>query len=325
MTSPVSRLGRRWTGGGGAVTATLLFLAMFAIYAAYEPSALSAFGIGNLLNNGVVLALASAGLTLVVLAGELDLSGSGVIAIANVVVATTSAGHLGSAGSFAVVLGLGAVVGLLNGWLVAELGLQSLAVTIGSLIICQGVALIILPAPGGEVAESIASNLTGDIYGLPVAAVILIGAALLWLLLKRMRRGIAIYAVGADASAARLSGLDVRATKLFAFVLAGLCYAAAGYVYSAEIGSGDPRVSDSFLLFMFASVAIGGTSLTGGRGGILGTLVGAGILTVMQKMLFALGVAEFYTNIFNGVIMIVAIFFGQLGPLLARLRRRKLA
>ena len=84
-------------------------------------------------------------------------------------------------------------------------------------------------------------------------------------------------------------------------------------------------MSDSFLLFMFASVAIGGTSLTGGRGGILGTLVGAGILTVMQKMLFALGAAEFYTNIFNGVIMIVAIFFGQLGPLLAGLRRRKLA
>ena len=83
-------------------------------------------------------------------------------------------------------------------------------------------------------------------------------------------------------------------------------------MFSAEIGSGDPRVSDSFLLFMYAAVAIGGTSLSGGRGGVLGTLVGAGILTVMQKMLFALGVAEFYTNIFNGLIMIVAIFFGQL-------------
>ena len=80
---------------------------------------------------------------------------------------------------------------------------------------------------------------------------------------------------------------------------------------SAQTGSGDPRASNTFLLYMYASVAIGGTSLIGGRGGVFGTLVGAGILTVMQKMLFALGVASFYTNMFNGIIMFVAIFFGQ--------------
>jgi ribose transport system permease protein len=130
--------------------------------------------------------------------------------------------------------------------------------------------------------------------------------------------GIWLYAVGTDEAAARLSGLNVRTTKLFAFVTAGLCYAIAGFVYSAEIGSGDPRVSDSFLLFMFAAVAIGGTSLNGGRGGLLATLAGAGILSVLQKMLFALGVADFYTNVFNGIIMILAIFFGQISTLLAR-------
>ena len=155
-----------------------------------------------------------------------------------------------------------------------------------------------------------------------ILLIILAATALLWLVLKNSRRGIAIYAVGADESAARLSGLDVRTTKMFAFVAAGICYAVAGFVHSAEIGSGDPRVSDSFILFMFASVAIGGTSLMGGRGGVLGTLVGAGILTVMQKMLFALGVAEFYTNIFTGLIMIAAIFFGQLAPLIARVTQR---
>ena len=105
----------------------------------------------------------------------------------------------------------------------------------------------------------------------------------------------------------------------------GLCYAIAGFVYSAEIGSGDPRVSDSFLLFMFAAVAIGGTSLNGGRGGIFGTLAGAGILTVLQKMLFALGVADFYTNIFNGIIMVLAVFFGQISALLARVPRTRKA
>ncbi|WP_445504278.1 ABC transporter permease [Microvirga sp. G4-2] len=309
--------------GGTTAPSILLFLLMFGIYAAHEPSAISPFGISNLVNNAVVLALASAGLTIVILTGNLDLSGSGVVALSNVVVATTSTGVLGSSGSLAVVLAIGIVVGAVNGFLVAYLRLQSLAVTIGSLIICQGIALLVLPAPGGQVADAISDGVTGDLHGIPTAAIILIAAGLLWLILKNTRRGIALYAVGADEAAANLSGIDSRSTKLFAFVAAGICYAVAGFVYCAEIGSGDPRVSDSFLLFMFASVAIGGTSLTGGLGGVIGTIFGAGILTVMQKMLFALGVAEFYTNIFNGLIMIAAIFFGQLTPLVFRLTRRE--
>ncbi len=315
----------RWLTESTTAPALALLVIMFGIYANRDSSALTAFGFGNLVNNAIVLAVASAGLTLVVLSGELDLSGPGVIAIVNVTVATTSTGGLGSLGSLAIVIGVGLVIGAINGGLVTMFGLQSLAVTIGSLIVCQGAALIILPAPGGEVADAIASGVTGDIGGVPIAALIAVAVAVAWLVLKNTRRGIALYAVGDDEAAARLSGLNVRHTRFFAFMAAGLLYALAGYLFSAEIGSGDPRVSDSFLLYMFASVAIGGTSLLGGRGGVLGSLVGAGILTVMQKMLFALGVAEFYTNIFNGLIMIAAIFFGQLATLLSRFGRRRTA
>ncbi len=316
---------RRIVASGGAAAAIALLCVMFAIYALNEPSALSLLGFDNVLNNTVVLALAACGLTLVVLCGELDLSGPGVIAIANVVVATTSAGSLGTAGSLAAVLAIGAMVGCLNGFLVAYLGLQSLAVSLGALIVCQGIALLLLPAPGGEVADAIVGGLTGNVFGIPAPAIVLALAGGLWLLLKHSRMGIGLYAVGTDEAAARLSGLNVRTTKTFAFMTSGLCYAIAGFVYSAEIGSGDPRVSDSFLLFMFAAVAIGGTSLNGGRGGIFGTLAGAGILTVLQKMLFALGVADFYTNIFNGIIMVLAVFFGQLSALLARAPRTRKA
>lgn len=310
----------RSVAAGGSAAAFVLLCIMTGIYAVHEPSALSAFGISNLLNNTVVLALAASGLTLVVLCGELDLSGPGVMAIGNVVVATTSTGSLGAAGSLAAVLAIGAAVGGLNGFLVAYLGLQSLAVSLGSLIVCQGVALLILPAPGGEVTDKIVQAVSGDIRAIPAPALIMAVTAGLWLLLKHSRLGVALYAVGADEPSARLSGLNTRTTKLSAFVMSGIVYAIAGFVLSAEIGSGDPRVSDSFLLFMYAAVAIGGTSLVGGRGGVLGTLVGACILSVLQKMLFALGVADFYTNIFNGVIMILAIFFGQLSAWFARAR-----
>jgi ribose transport system permease protein len=315
----------RFTPAAGPAIAVLLYILMCFVYATNEAGALSQFGISNLLNDTVVLAIAAAGLTLTVLTAEFDLSGIGVMAIANVVVATTSGGSAGWLVSLLGALAIGAAVGLMNGWLVGVLRLQSLAVTIGTMIACEGVALLVLAAPGGQVADSIANGLTGNIAGVPVAAFIILGVLVLWFLLAGTRLGIAIYAVGADENAALLSGLAVRRTKLLAFVLAGAAYGFAGYVLSAQTGSGDPRASDTFLLFMYASVAIGGTSLVGGRGGVFGSVIGAGILTVMQKMLFALGAASFYTDVFSGIIMLVAILISTVPTLLPRLRRLRTA
>jgi ribose transport system permease protein len=323
MAAPSGRL--RWAlGGGPTVVAVLSFGVMYAVYAARAESATTVFGITNLLNDAIVLAIAAAGLTLVVLTGEFDLSGVAVIAVCNCVVATVSTvGGFGWLPALLAVLAIGAAAGLLNGLLVAGLGLQSLAVTIGTMIAAEGIALLILSAPGGTVADVITDSLTGDVLTvMPVAAVILAGLCVAWMVLKRTRFGIALYAVGTDATAARLSGINERRTKLAAFVLAGLCYGAAGYMLSAQTGTGDPRASGTLLLFMYAAVAIGGTSLMGGRGGAFGSIVGAGILTVMQKMLFALGVAEFYTNVFNGVIMIVALVIGNASAAIAQRMRR---
>jgi len=154
----------------------------------------------------------------------------------------------------------------------------------------------------------------------PISGLILVLVAFLWLYIKNTKFGISIYAVGTDESSAHLSGINVRRVKLITFILAGLLYGIAGYLLSAQIGSGDPRISTSFLLYVFASVAIGGTSLSGGRGGIMGSLAGAGILTIMQNMLFSLGVSDFYTNIFNGLIMIIAIFIGNFIEIVNRLK-----
>jgi ribose transport system permease protein len=298
---------------------------MFVIYLLYSPSAITLAGITDLLNNTIVLALAAAGLTLVILTAELDLSSVGVIAVTNVIVATVSTKVPGGAFiTLILVCLIGLLVGLINGWLVAFLGLQSLAATLGTMIVCQGVALLILEAPGGEVAAFIMNRLTDTVFGfMPVAGLILLLAVAGWLLFRRTRLGIAIYAVGTDAVAAHLSGLSVKATKWLVFSLAGIAYGLAGYMLGAQTGTGDPRISNSFLLYVFAAVAIGGTSLGGGRGGVIGSVVGAGILTVMQKLLFAVGVAEFYTNIFNGVIMVVAILFGNLSTLLS-LRQKEI-
>jgi ribose transport system permease protein len=318
-------LARSALSAGGAGTALILLGIMFTIYAWREPSALSVLELRNLLNDTVVLAVAASGLTLVVLCGELDLSGASIVGLANVIVASTSTGPFGPLGSLLSVLALGAAVGAANGALVAYLKQQSLAVTLGSLIVCQGLALLILSAPGGDVAPAIIDVVSGTVLEVPVAAIVLAMTLLVWLLLKRLPIGIRLHAAGADAQACHLSGVDVPATKLFAFIAAGLCYALAGFIHSAEIGSGDPRVSGSFLLFMFAAVAIGGTALNGGRGGIAGTLAGASILTVLQKMLFALNIADFYTYVLSGIIMVFAMLFGQASALLGEAIQRRQA
>lgn len=309
----------------GAPIAFILFAVMYLVYALRMPSALTLFSITNLLNNTVVLAIAASGLTIVILTKEMDVSSVGVIAVANVLVATQSR-HLpyGSLVCFIIVCSFGILIGFINGFLVAYLGIQSLACTIATMFMCQGLALLILPAPGGQVANFISYELVSVmLYIIPISGMILLLTALLWVYLKKTVFGIGIYSVGTDENAARLSGIDVRRVKLGSFILAGLLYGIAGYLLSAQIGSGDPRVSTSFLLYVFAAVAIGGTSLFGGRGGIIGTLGGAGILTIMQNMLFSLGVADFYTNIFNGLIMIFAIFIGDFAQIVVKWKEIK--
>jgi len=324
MSQPIRDRGRPLPS---SAFAGLLCLAMYAVYFFKTPSAFSLTGVTDLLNNTVVLALAASGLTLVILAAELDLSSVGVIAVTNVVVATISTKL--PAGAFLSLLAvclLGCLAGLLNGWLVAFLGLQSLASTLGTMIVCEGIALLILDAPGGEVDSFIMNRLTDTLFAVIPVALLIIGlVVVLWLLFRQTRIGIAIYAIGADPVASRLSGLDVRWTKLIVFTLAGIAYALAGYMLSAQTGTGDPRVSNSFLLYAFAAVAIGGTALGGGRGGVVGSVIGAALLTVMQKLLFALGVAEFYTNIFNGVVMVAAILFGNLSAFVALHQRVRMA
>lgn len=287
-------------------------------------SSINVYTVTSLMNATVVLAVAACGLTLVSLLGEFDLSLIGVIALTNVVVATTSTVlPYGVYTSFLLCCLIGLAVGLFNGALIVYGKMQSLAITLGTLIVCEGFALLILPAPGGNVAMVISDVLTAEVFGvLPVALIIMAAVAVAWMILSRTRFGVALYAVGTDRITAELSGIKVDQVRVLAFMVAGLFYGIAGYLLSAQIGSGDPRTSSEFLLLCFAAVAIGGTALTGGRGGMIGTLWGAGILAALQKMLFAVGVQSFYTSILSGALMLLAVGVGVYGT---RIREAKQA
>ncbi|RLM22273.1 hypothetical protein BIY29_12310 [Brenneria alni] len=293
----------------GATLAVVVYLLMYLLYGWSEPGAFSAYAITDLINNAAPLALAAAGQTLVVLTRGFDLSLVGVISIANALTAILPFdGPGGALFSLLLCMGAGALFGLLNGYLVAYRGIQSIAATLGTMIIGQGIALLLLPVPGGSVSEFISDSLTDMLWQtIPVSALVLAIFALVWMLIKRTDTGVAFYAVGADETAAGLSGIAVKWVRCKAFILAGCFYGAAGFMLSAQTATGDPNSGLPFLLLSFAAVALGGTSLSGGRGGAFGSMVGAAVLLLMQKMLFAIGVSSFYIGFFQGVLLILAI------------------
>jgi len=307
-----ARIRRAVASGTGIIA--LLYLVLYFLYSLWDPTALTADTVLNLANNAAPLAIAAAGETLVVLSRGFDLSVAGVISLTNVVMAAYPLdGPLGAVESLLICLAIGGAIGAVNGYLVAILRLQSIAATLATMIVCQGLALVVLDAPGGTVADFVSYELTDTLIGVvPISGLFVAAVVLLWLFFRRTDTGIALYTVGADETAAQLSGISVVRTRFVAFVAAGMLYGLAGFMLSAQTATGDPNGGNSFLMLTFAAVALGGTSLAGGRGGLVGSVIGAATLMLLQKVLFAGGVSSFYTGIFQGVVLVVAVVFGSI-------------
>jgi len=309
---------RRLLGDGTTIIIAILVV-LTVVFAATQSDALSASVLTDILNNSLPLALAAAGGTLVVVTRGFDLSVAGVVSLSNVLVAVHGgSGPLGALEGALIAAGAGAAVGAVNGYFVAYWNLQSIALTLATMIVCSGMTLLILDAPGGDVSDFMTYTMTDRIGGVvPVALAIAVAVYVVWRLLRRTDWGVGLYAAGADETAALLAGVPVRRVKLIAYVLAGVCYGLAGFMLTALTSTGTPNVGEPYLLLAFAAIALGGTSFAGGRGGVAGSMLGALTLTLLQKVLFSTGVSSFYTGIFQGVVMIaavvVAVLFARIG------------
>ncbi|TPN46229.1 ABC transporter permease [Mesorhizobium sp. B1-1-4] len=306
-----SALWRAVISGTGIVA--IIYVLLYALYAFWQPDALSVYTFTDLVNNSTPLALAAAGETLVVISRGFDLSVAGVVSLTNVLMAVYPFdGPGGALASLLMCCAIGGAVGAVNGILVARLGLQTIAATLGTMIVCQGLALVILDAPGGMVADFITYTLTDTLFGIiPIAGLFLVAAIALWLAFRRTNTGIGLYAIGADEQSARFSGVPVAGVRITAFVGAGILYGVAGFMLSAQTATGNPTAGTPFLMLTFAAVALGGTPLSGGRGSLVGSILGAGTLMLLQKVLFSGGVSSFYTGIFQGFVLVLAIVFGS--------------
>lgn len=306
-------------GSTGVIVSVCVFVVLYALMIVASPVAGTSVLVSSFITLVAPLALAAAGTTLVLIVGGFDLSVAGTISLSNVIAATQMEGRGASVWLIAVgVLAIGALVGLINGVFVAVFGLPALGVTLGANIVLAGAALMLLPAPGGNVPTQFTNALTASAGYLPVAGVVLVVVGVLWVLFARTRTGMVTFAVGGDISSSELSGIPVTRVRVTAFALAGVLYAAAGLYFSAITGTGSPSSGSSFLLTAFAAAALGLVSFTGGRGSLIAAMFGAAIITVIPKLLFAVGIADFWVGVVQGFVVIVALAIPVIGYAIRR-------
>jgi len=312
-----TRLRRVIEAHRGLVTALgVLVLAILAL----RLSMATGFGLSDLSatsSSTAALALAAIGQTIVIISGGLDLSAGAVISLANAVLVTQGGeSGLSTAVWSLAAIAAGALVGLTNGLLVVKARLQPVVVTLSTMFIVQGATLLILKQPGGSVPASLTTALTGDLLGglLPMPLIVILGALLLWTLIRKSKLGLVIYAVGSDEGASHLKGLPVAQGKVAAFTIAGAFYGAAGVFLTAQTATGDPLVGAAMLLPIFVATVLGGTPLTGGRGGCVGTVAGAFTVTLIANVLLLANVSTYYSTVVEGSILILAVLVASLHP-----------
>lgn len=300
----------------------LLLAGMLILTRIIQPD-FGAAGISALALASLPIALVAVGQTMAVLTGGIDLSVGSMMALSGVVAARLmeESGDAGAVLVVLLVLGIGIGMGAINGALVVLTRVPDIIVTLAMLFVWGGVALLVLNAPGGSVADWFRSLATGTLGSewLPRALVLLVVAvAVIWVPLRRTTPGLWIYAVGSDRLAAYRSGVRVERTTVMAYALTGLFAAMAGLARSMITGQGDP-LAGPYLLLSVAAVVLGGVSLTGGRGGVVGPIVAVFVLQLARADLALVGMDPGYATVIEGAIMVGVVMLGAA----ATLRRQR--
>ena len=317
MATPLRALHRQ-----GWVASLFVLLGLLLVFTRLIQPDYGATGFGSLARAALPFAFAAAAQTIVVIAGGVDLSIASMMALTSVTAAVLMDG---ASEEFALVvvpfvLVLGLLLGAINGALIVITRVPDIVVTLAMLFVWEGAALLVLASPGGAAAEWLKALLVGTvgIPGVPsgitdwipkalVLLVVCVGAV--WIPLRRSRLGLSIYAIGSNNLAAFRSGVNVARTKIAAYAFAGLFAGMGGLVLTLSTGIGAP-IPGPYLLASVAAVVLGGVTLGGGRGGIVGPIVAVFILRLVRSDLTFLSVDPNVTTIVEGTIMVVVVMLG---------------
>ena len=292
----------------------MVLVALVLLMAAIAPNFNRVDNLLNIARAISINAILAAGMTVVILTGGIDLSVGSTIAVSGVVAVIVAIAGVPAPLAVLTGMAVGALCGLVNGWLTAYLALAPFIVTLGTMTFLRGLAYTITDGQP-IVSSSLNFRDLGNGYVGPIPVPVIVMAvvyAVVWFVLERTRYGRHVYAVGGNAEAAKLAGVRVRRVITSVYVLAGACAGLAGVIFAARVISAQPTAGTGYELDAIAAVVLGGTSLAGGRGRIVGTLIGSVILGVLSTGLILLNVQFFTQLLIKGVVIILAVAIDSL-------------
>ncbi|QRY01749.1 ABC transporter permease [Raoultella planticola] len=267
----------------------------------------------NILQQSSINALIALGMTLVIISGGIDLSVGPAAALSAVLGATMMVAGVPVPLAILATLGIGAICGVFSGSLVAYAGLQPFIVTLGGLSLFRAIALIYTGGnPVFGIPTEFRSLINSEIFGIPTPIVIVAVIALvLWTVMNKTPLGEYILAVGGNEEAARVAGVPVKRTKVTVFVISGTLASLASLILIGRLGAAEPTIGNMWELDAIAAAAIGGASLMGGKGSVVGTIIGAIILGALRNGLTLLNIQAFYQLLATGLIIIIAMLIDR--------------
>jgi ribose transport system permease protein len=318
---------RRWLRRNAWTVGVYVLLAlMFGYERIIHTTAFGAYDLQSVVDPTVPLAMAAMGQAVVVLAGGIDLAVGPLMSLSNVIAAQAmvDAGFPASLGISLLLLLLGALIGAVTGVVIGVTRVPDIIVTLATGTIWTGLAIQIMPTPGGGVPGEFSNLLTGGVRGSGFPAgvlVIALAVLVLWLPVRLTRPGLALYALGSNRTAAFLSGVSVFRARALAYALGGTFAVLGGLALTAGTQNGSAHAGDQYTLNSVAAIVIGGVALTGGRGGMAGPIAAAFILNLLSSILGFLNVNPNYSQVIQGVVVVEAVMIGGVALVTGERRR----
>lgn len=275
------------------------------------PAFLSKQNVLNLLRQSSIIGIISAGMTFVIISGNFDISVGAVAALSGVIVMRLATTGTNLFLAIIAAILVCAIIGLVNGIMVAKVNVPSLIATMAMVTIVRGILLMITGGyPITQTIPMLDSLGNGYFLGIPMPVIVFILVVIVsYIVLTQTKFGRHVYSIGGNQDASKLNGINVDSQKIKVFIINAVLAAIAGLVLTGRLGTASPVAGDSYDMDAIASVVIGGTSVSGGSGSVLKTIIGVLLMSVINNSFNLLGIDIFFQYIFKGLIILVAVGF----------------